>query len=77
MTSYALNLTVVVVDPRRLALVCCKNGGKQVGKSAGQKRYWEIARDERDKTNVAHRSYGGKCPRRLVYFKNAKNVRCD
>lgn len=28
MTSYALSLTVVVVDPRRLDLACLKNGGK-------------------------------------------------
>ena len=39
MTSYALSLTVVVVDPRRLALVCHNNGGKQTGKPAGQKCY--------------------------------------
>ena len=42
MTSHALSLTVVVVDPRRLALVCRKNGGKQAGKPAGQKRYWKM-----------------------------------
>ena len=29
MTSYALSMTVVVVNPRRLDLVCRKNGGKQ------------------------------------------------
>ena len=65
MTSYALTLTVVVVEPRRLALVCRKKGGKQAGKPAGQKRYW----DEHDKNNVAHGSHGGKCPRRLVLKK--------
>ena len=50
MTSYALSLTVVVVDPRRLDLVCLENGGKQAGKPADQRRY----RDEYDKNNVAH-----------------------
>ena len=39
MTSYALSLTVVVVDPGRLGLVCRENGGKQAGKPAGQKCY--------------------------------------
>ena len=29
MTSYALSLTVFVVDPQRLDLMCRKNGGKQ------------------------------------------------
>ena len=29
MTSYALSLTVVVVDPRRLALVCRKRVGNK------------------------------------------------
>ena len=57
MTSYALSLMVVVVDPRRLALVCRKNGGKQAGKPAGQKRYWEMNETE---NNVAHGSHGGK-----------------
>ena len=69
MTSYKLTLTVVVVDPRRRALVCRTKGGKQAGKQAGQKRYW----DEHDKNNVAHGSHGGKCPRRLVYFKKPQN----
>ena len=31
MTSYALSLTGVVVDPWRLDLACCKNGGKASG----------------------------------------------
>ena len=52
MTSYALSLTVVVVDPRRLALVCRSNGGKHAGKPAGQKCY-------QDENNVAN---GGRCP---------------
>ena len=39
MTSYALSLTVVVVDPRRLALACRNSGGKQAGRPAGQKCY--------------------------------------
>ena len=47
MTSYALSLMVVVVDPWRLALVCRNDGGKQTGKPAGQKCY----RDELDIKN--------------------------
>ena len=54
MASYTLSLTVVVVDPRRLDLVCRKNGEKNAGKPAGQKRCW----DEHDKNNVAHGSHG-------------------
>ena len=36
MASYTPSLTVVVVDPRRLDLVCRKNGEKKAGKPAGQ-----------------------------------------
>ena len=51
MTSYALSLTVVVVDsPRLMAVMCRKNGGKQAGKATGQKCY----RDEHDKNNVVY-----------------------
>ena len=55
MTSYALSLMVVVVDPQRLALVCHNNGGKQAGKPAGEKCY----QGEHDENNVVR---GGRMP---------------
>ena len=60
MPSYALSLTVVVVDLQRLGLVCRNNGGKQAGKPAGKKYLY---RDEHEENDVAH---GGKCPWRFV-----------
>ena len=71
MTSYALSLTVVVVDLRRLALVCNKNGGKQAGKPAGQEHYWEMNVKKTTSLKAVTDS-GRKCPWRLVYFKNPK-----
>ena len=67
MTSYTLSLTVVVVDPRKLALVCRKIGGKRAGSP-------RVRNAVEMKNNVARGSHGGKCRWRLVYFKNPKTA---